>query len=492
MTFVCTEQYEVAACRWSTDTAIRECSTLTCPTDQYRYGCGGGSKGQCNKCQPCGDGRFRVNCGGENEGTCHVCAEGTYSIGTALTCSVCRAACSQVDALEYQSANCSGVGDRKCSPCSSLALCPSGYYRSACAAQSAGICTLCLPCPAGQQRQGCSALSAGVCTSCPPDSFNIDAVNETRAPITFVEWRVRAATTSLSSSSTSWTIRQLSMRDLDGVKLMSPYVSAGVQGGEGGSAISSGVMGTRNVEDVVGEQSSFVRLGRVNGSDPFVGWAFAHTTAVAHVDITRDLNDDQGGSNIVIEGRNRADFTHRLLGACVDRARMSPRTPMTLLKSFAADIAVEQQAHECLHLCQVALLPDVLTGCQLEAHVACYAHTDSQVTQADGEEVQYETVQYSKYCWLATPRQWHLVLRADSTLTETVVHTFSAEKETHTFSIATHTQQHRCQTCSACNGAHEYIASVCTNTADTVCASCSAIRCNSSDLVITAGACVYG
>ena len=456
-------QWLVAACTWTKDAEVAECSTLTCHHGQYRQGCGWGSQGQCVKCDSCADGQFRptiaadgVGCGEQDPGYCEFCPIGSFSIGYALNCTYCRSPCSDVDSLEYESSPCRPIGDRVCSPCTSLPTCAEGMYRKGCAAESAGECTLCEPCPMGQQRQDCAGLSPGTCVACPGGFFNADAADSIRAPVTYVDWRVRTTAPLME-----WNLRKIVFRDAAGSSLVVPLQD---------TAIASPRLADARAGNALLQPFNAVRLQRENlSSSFFLGWSYAAPTAVANIEIHQAEPLPDMAYQVLVQGRNRVDFTGRLVGACADRARapLDGTSRQELVKYTAAGDATDAAAADCLRLCQITLLPGA-TGCEFVQGEGCYVHTSPSIRKADGRA--------GHFCWLAKPLQWHTIMSADFAQTAAVL----------TIRISQLTHEHGCLPCSQCNGEHEHIAVACNASADAVCGSCSALECTSSGLVVTA------
>lgn len=400
-----------------------------------------------------------VGCGEQDPGYCEVCEDGTFSIGYACNCTNCRAPCSNDSlAAEYESYPCRPMGDRECSPCTSLPTCAEGKYRRGCAAQSPGECTSCTNCPIGQQRQGCAGLSPGVCVSCPSGMYNPDSADSTRAPIRYLDWRIRT-----TAPSTEWRLGRVVLRlgDTAGSRLVVPLQDALI--------ISSPLLAYTHADSALLQPLNTVRLGRDDVSSSFfVGWGFASPTAVADIEILQAEPLPDSTYPVEVQGRNRADFTGRLAGACADRAHASPGdlSRQELMKYTAAAKGLDVAAAECLHLCQTLLR--AVTGCEFVDGEGCYAHTSTLITKADGSA--------GRFCWLAKPLEWHTIMSAN----------FPRATEALTISISKLTRDHGCMPCLLCDGEHEHVAVSCNASADAVCGSCSALECRSSGLIVTA------
>ena len=437
-----------------------------------------------------------VNCGTSSCNGCSVlecnssCSSSTYgccvdgttpkddSSGTncpPLVCSVC----------EYESVPCTVKSDRVCSPCSSLPDCGEGYYRKGCSGVNPGVCSLCQPCQRGFQRHNCTGLNPGVCAPCPAGYYNSEALLEQRPPVTFTQWRIRAATT---NSGAAWQINELAFLDTSGGSLIAD---------RGNPIFSSLLSETRPESSVQRFESGFTRLGRqpqgASAGSFFLGWDFKRPTAVSVVRLSQP-QPSTGPSNgdwaehIVVEGRNRADFTQRLDGLCVDRAGAITQPILKkriLLRVFTgpdvarspslSNVSIAEEESICLHLCETDDSVGNITACELaysdmstvcSGNACCFAHTSDAITQAGNTQL--------GSCWLATPASWKGVMEVEQVVPDVMIN------------ISRHTQQKGCHSCSRCDGPQEYIAQTCSSTSDVVCGRCSALTCNSSGSAITA------
>jgi hypothetical protein len=276
--------------------------------------------------------------------------------------------------------------------------------------------------------------------------------------MSFVDWRIRT-----TAPSTEWRLGRVVLRlgDIAGSRFLVPIQDA---------PIASPRLPYTLADSALLQPLNTVRLGRDEVSSSFfVGWAFASPTAVADIEILQAEPLPDSTYPIEVQGRNRADYTGRLTGACADRARASPgdRSRQELMKYAAAAKGLDAAAAECLHLCQITLLRAV-TGCEFLDGEGCYAHTSTSITKADGSA--------GRFCWLAKPLEWHTIMTAD----------FPRATEALTISISKLTSDHGCMPCSLCDGQHEHVAVSCNASADAMCGSCSALECRSSGLIVTA------
>lgn len=113
-----------------------------------------------------------------------------------------------------------------------------------------------------------------------------------------------------------------------------------------------------------------------------------------------------------------------------------------------------------------------LTACEVVYGEGCYGHTSSSISKSNNNSNAQEK---QRTCWLAKPIEWHTVM--DLHLSDTA--------HVQQMNVALVTQQHRCQPCSICDSAHEFISSPCSATEDARCGSCSALQCKTTRLFTT-------
>ena len=204
--------YESAACSKTADrvcascTAITDCATVTCTnsTDQVCAACASThylAQGSCVACSgacPAGQQQTaacsatsdrvctactpianctNITCTNAADQVCTACVNDYYLSNNA--CVACSGACA---AEQYQSAACSAMADRVCSPCTAVAQCAStltctaaddsqctscnsGFYLVEGAADTCAACSG--ACPAGQyQSAACGVSTDRACSSC--------------------------------------------------------------------------------------------------------------------------------------------------------------------------------------------------------------------------------------------------------------------------------------------------------------------------------------
>ena len=214
----------VASGRFS-QLACIPCKALTCPSGEYRTGCGGGATGSCESCRRCADGEYLVGCGENVSGQCLRCGNSTWkpcasdedcrfagccamsgdyrcatepsddsrgesSSGTGFGyCSqragkvccrgwggisgesdscdlgICPYYQPSACPLDQYLSGCRGADPGACAPCTST--CTTGYYLLGCGGVSSGSCVQCSNCTSGHYRIGCGGTSLGSCVECP-------------------------------------------------------------------------------------------------------------------------------------------------------------------------------------------------------------------------------------------------------------------------------------------------------------------------------------
>lgn len=142
-----------------------------------------------------------------------------------------------------------------------------------------------------------------------------------------------------TSSGSAWSINQLTLRDFAGNGLVAQ---------DQGYAISSPPLDNTNPENALFETLGAVRLGRSNSSATksaagsfFLGWSFTKTTTVAQVELTQPLSsaaaldtEDDIAQEILLQGRNFADFTHAIPRTCADK---DGKLPTSIAQQYCCD-----------------------------------------------------------------------------------------------------------------------------------------------------------